>query len=206
MKKLFCILTIINCLNGYSQTLAERSKEKLIDQAQDILSKPLYVVTYNDNEDDDFIRKLTKKHKVQEIENFKRLTSSYNTFIKKAVDEMLTMFPSVKYITIQEYKKMWGKNLKQVNVIARGFSSHIEYQYYEGGDVRVEPKIENIQMDTLNTKQKTIVRFKTMIKGFGIPTFDTYYEKECSQLFASEADIRSAVLNIKWKIEEDLKK
>ena len=129
--------------------------------------------------------------------------------VPKAVNEPVKSYAPnspEKAAVLAEYKKMWNKDLRQVNIIARGFSNHIEYHYYEGGNVIVEPKIENIKLDTLNVKQNTIVRFKTTMKGFGIPTFDAYYEKECNQLFASEADIRSAILNIKWKLESDLKK
>jgi hypothetical protein len=149
---------------------------------------------------------LIKKHRDQELADYRRYNSSYNAFIKKAANEMLTMFPSITYVSYKESKKIRGKQLKKVNMITRGYSYNKVYNPSIHGDMLVEQRTEQVKFDTTNFNQKTVVRFKTLMPNLGMSTFDPYYEKYCPQLFFQEADIRSAILNLKWKLEEDLKK
>lgn len=205
-KKIIYSLFLFTYTFVHSQTLAEKMQIKQRIHAEGIVSKPLYVVIYDEHDDEDFLKKLIKKHRDQELANYRKYNLSYNAFIKKAVDEMLTMFPSITYVSYKESKKIRGKQRRKVNMITRGYSYNQVYNPSTRGYELVEPRTEQVKFDTTNINQKTAVRFKTLMPNIGISTFDSYYERYCSQLFFQEADIRSAVLNIKWKIEADLKK
>lgn len=214
MKKLLITSLLLSCINLFSQSdkILERSKK----QYQAIVAKPLCVVL--DIESEKFINKLSKKNKEQELKNYKKLIADYNSFIKSAVTEYIKEFPSVKFITTDEYKKLDKKELKANAFLVRtfpaqsgsmvnsGFSTKPSFGGMGGGSTfgisSVDGTPENIELDTTNVKDASIIQLLSWQEDELLPV----YSQNLNKLFCTKAEVYLTVRQLKTAVNGAINK
>jgi hypothetical protein len=204
MKKAFILFTL------FSFFVAKSQNEKAIERSRKIFetskSKPLYVVL--DVENEKYLNKLTKKGKTLELENYKKLISTYNATVKKAVEKYLNIFPSIKYITTTELKELKTKDFKTINLLLRTFPTKLQYSSNasfnsvsgasSGGFAWTESKIENLDIDTNNVNENSIIEFRTYLEDDMLPL----YNQPLSKLFCTSGEIYYAVRQLSNTFKE----
>ena len=214
MKKLLITTLLLSFINVFSQNdkMLERSKK----QYQAIVAKPLCVVLEVEN--DKFLNKLTKKNKEQDLKNYKKLIADYNSFIKSAVTEYIKEFPSIKYITTDEYKKLDKKELKNNAFLVRifpaqsggmvnsGFSAKPSFGGMGGGSTfgiaSVDGVPENIDLDTTNVKDAAIIQLLSRDEDEMLP----FYSQNLNKLFCSKAEVYLTIRQLKNAINGAINK
>lgn len=208
MKNLLALLILTLFFTGNSQN--QKALERSSKLFTEIKNKPLYVVL--DVEDPKYISKLVKKEKTQELNNYKKLISDYNTYIKSAVDSFLNIFPDVFYITTNELKLYKKEDLKNINLLVRmippstgvaGVSRYEEVlRFTMINTLSTDGSLNVIDMDTNNVSERSVIELRSYNDNDMVP----YTSQGTAKLFCTKIEVIYSIRQMRRMIEDAINK
>lgn len=111
-------------------------------------NKKLIVITLDENKE--FIEKLTKKNKTENLSVYNSIINTYNSNIKEAVTKFLNNFTTIEYQSKTQFKALKKDQLKNIYVLRHNIAAEIGDDGGDGSASWLNVALEKTRLDSNN--------------------------------------------------------